>query len=222
MTRPILALLILFAFFRAAQSQSPAVSGGTATAVTFTLDFPESQPSHYAIRVPAAGAGHYESSGRLTADSEVADSFDFDFSITTETRARIFALAVKAGYFKKDLDAHKHVAFTGKKTLSYADADRTGDATYNYSSIPAVQEITALFQNLSATLEFGHRLNYDRRYQKLALDDELKRMQQMADSKMLVEVAAIQPILEEIVADPSVINVARARAQRLLSAENAR
>jgi hypothetical protein len=71
-------------------------------------------------------------------------------------------------------------------------------------------------QSLSATLEFGHRLQYDRHYQKLALEQEFKRMEQMARSDQLVEITAIRPILDQIIADPSVINVTRARAQRLL------
>jgi len=71
-------------------------------------------------------------------------------------------------------------------------------------------------QSLSSTLEFGHRLQYDRQYQKLALDDELKRMEEIARANELVEVTAIQPILDQIIADQSVINITRARAQRLL------
>ncbi len=127
-------------------------------------------------------------------------------------------MAAKAGYFQKDLDTHrKNLAFTGKKTLRYADATRTGETSYNYSENSAVGDLTSLFQNLSTTLEFGHRLDYFHRYQKLALNEELKRMQEMAQSNMLTEVIAIQPILEKIVADQSVINVARARAQRLLA-----
>jgi hypothetical protein len=154
----------------------------------------------------------------LTADSEVTDSFDFDFTISPETRSRILALAAKAGYFQKDLNSRrKNIAFTGKKTLRYTDATRTSEATYNYSENSSVDELTTLFQNLSTTLEFGHRLDYDHRYQKLALDEELKRMQEMTQGNMLSEVITIQPILEKIVADQSVINVARARAQRLLA-----
>ena len=186
--------------------------------VTFILDFPGSQPEHYLIRIPSEGAAHYESNGRLSSDSDVTDNFAYDFSISNESRAKIFALAEKAGYFQKDLDSHsKKLAFTGKKTLRYAGTANSGEETYNYSAIPAVQELTALFQNLSMTLEFGHHLDYDHRYQKLALDDELKRMQEMADSNLLAEVKAVQPVLEQIVADPSVINVARARAERLLA-----
>ncbi len=185
--------------------------------VTFTLDFPSSQPEHYSIRLQSDGSARYQSSGRLSADSDQTDSFDLGFTVTAETRGKIFALAAKAGYFQKDVDSHrKGMAFTGKKTLAYQDARRSGEATYNYSSNPAVQDLTSLMQNLSATLEFGHRLQYDHRYQKLALDEELKRMEEMARGNSLLEVAAIQPILDQIVADPSVINVTRARAQRLL------
>jgi hypothetical protein len=197
------------------QDKDPAV-------VAFTLDFPASQPQHYSIRVPSEGPAHYQSSGRLSADSDESDShdndsFDFDFTVAVETRQRIFALAAKAGYFQKDADSHrKNLAYTGKKTLVYKDARRSGESTYNYSSDPAVEELTVLMQGLAATLEFGHRLEYDRRYQKLALDEELKRMEGMALANQLADITAIQPILDGIAADPSVINVTRARAQRLL------
>jgi|SRR5208282_5728430 len=185
--------------------------------VTFTLDFPDSLPEHYSIRVPSDGSARYQSSGRLSADSDQTDSFDFAFTVAAETRQRIFELAAKAGYFQKDVELHhKGLAFTGKKTLTYQDPRRSGDASYNYSSNPAVQDLTSLFQSLSATLEFGHRLQYFHLYQKLALDEELKRMEEMARNNQLAEVTAIQPILDQIVADPSVINLTRARAQRLL------
>ncbi len=192
------------------EAQAPVV-------VAFTLDFPTSQPEHYSIRVQSDGTSRYQSSGRLSADSDATDSFDLDFTVSAETRQKIFDLAAKAGYFQKDVDSHrKKLAFTGKKTLSYKDAQRSGESTYNYSPNPAVEELTGLMQSLSATLEFGHRLQYDHHYQKLALDEELKRMEEMARRNRLIEVAAIQPILDRIVADQSVINVTRARAQRLL------
>jgi hypothetical protein len=202
--------ILLSSILAHSQTEAPAI-------VTFTLDFPASQPEHYAIRVPSDGPARYQSSGRLSADSDETDSFDFDFTIAADTRQKIFELAAKAGYFQKDVDSHhKGIAFTGKKVLTYKDARRGGESTYNYSTNPAVQELTALLQSLSATLECGHRLQYDRRYQKLALDEELKRMEALAHNNELVEVTAIQAILDQIVADPSVINVTRARAQRLL------
>jgi len=47
------------------------------------------------------------------------------------------------------------------------------------------------------------------------LDEELKRMEDMAKGNSLEEIQAIEPILRRIAADPTVINVVRARAQRL-------
>ena len=208
---------ILFFSSTLAGSQSVAPA-----AVTFTIDFPTSQPEHYSIRVQSDGLARYQSRGRRSPDSDETDSrendnFDLDFTVAAETRQRIFELAAKAGYFQKDVDSHhKDLAFTGKKTLAYQDARRSGEATYNYSLKPAVQDMTSLMQSLSATLEFGHRLQYDHQYQKLALDEELKRMENLARNNELIEVAAIQPILDQIIADQSVINVTRARAQRLL------
>jgi hypothetical protein len=215
-----------------------------AATVTFNLDFPNSQPEHYSIVLKSDGPGHYQSTSRLPAappdsrdtdsDSDSADpkaagsssassnndDFDLDFTVAAPTRQKIFGLAAKAGYFQKDVDSHhKGLAFTGKKTLGYKDAERSGESSYNYSSNPAVQELTTLMQGLSATLEFGRRLQYDLRYQKLALDEELKGMEEMSRSHQLVEVAAIQPVLDRIIADSSVLNVTRARAQRLLQGE---
>ena len=210
-------------------SSTPACSQAEAPAVVnFSLDFPASQPKHYSIRVQSDGSARYQSSGSLPADSDETnsrdndndngnDSFDLDFTLAVGTRQKIFQLAAKAGYFQKDVDSHhKNLAFTGKKTLGYKDARRSGESTYNYSTNPAVQDLTVLMQSLSSTLEFGHRLQYDHHFQKLALDEELKNMEELARANQLIGVTAIQPILDQIIADPSVINITRARAQRLL------
>jgi hypothetical protein len=82
--------------------------------------------------------------------------------------------------------------------------------------MPAVQQITQLFQSLSTTLEFGRRLEYFHRYQKLALDEELKRMDDADSRSDLEEMEAVVPILQRIVTDTSVINPVRARAQRMI------
>ena len=184
--------------------------------VTFTLDFPGSEPSHYVIAVSSDGHSTYESDGKLSPDSE-ADPFHLDFSVSPDTSGTIFDLARKAHYFQGQIDSNKkRLASTGVKTLTYKDARQSGTGTYNYSLLPAVQQITQLFQNLSTTLEFGRRLQYYHHYQKLALDEELKRMEQMANENELAELPAVVPILQQIANDSSVINPVRARALRLI------
>lgn len=212
-----IALLALAALARA---QGPP----TAT-VSFTFDFPGSDPAHYVISANADGSGSYVSSGKAASSSDDAsdNSFRRDFTLSSETATQIFNLAKTARYFEGALDSKKKgLASTGAKTLAYKNGDKTTQATYNYSLIPAVQQLTTIFQNLSATLEFGQRLEFDLHYQKLAVDEDLKQMEDAVNAGQLGEVATIAPILQKIVQDPTVVNVARARAQRLLEVKPGR
>lgn len=192
-------------------------SAADSATVTFSLDFPNSSPEHYSIAVQSDGHGHYESSGKLSADSDVRDSYATDFTFSEPTRARIFELAAQAHYFSGKVDSgNKKLAFTGAKKLVYKDGQRDSSADFNYSQQPAVQQVTTLFQSVSATMEFGRRLTYFHRYQKLALDDELKRMEDEAKRGQLVEVQAVSAVLQQIYEDASVMNVVRARARRII------
>ena len=185
--------------------------------VTFSLDFPGSDPEHYSISVQSDGRARYECSAPISADSEDRENYQTEFSLSDATRTRIFDLAAQAKYFSGKIDSGKQkLANTGAKKLAYKDGQRDFAAAYNYSPLPTVQQLTTLFQSISATLEFGRRLDHLHRYQKLALDDELKRMEEQARHGDLVELQAVKPILQEIYADSSVLNVVRARAQRIM------
>jgi len=194
----------------------PARAGAPAT-VTFSLDFPNSEPEHYSIAVQSDGHAHYECTARISEDSDDREDYQTDFVFTDAARARIFNLAAEAHYFSGKIDSgNKKLAFTGSKKLTYRDDQRNFVANYNFSPQPAVQQLTALFQNVAATLEFGRRLAHYHRYQKLALDDELKHMEDQARHGELAELQAVSSVLQEIFDDPSVINVVRARAQRIM------
>lgn len=185
--------------------------------ITFTLDFPNSAPEHYSIEVQADGNAKYESSGKISQDSDERDSYQAEFRFSDPTRARIFQLAGQAHYFSGKVDSgNKKLAFTGAKKLAYNDGQRNTSAEYNYSSVPPVQQLTTLFQSVSATLEYGRRLTYFHHYQKLALDDELKQMEDQARRGELSELQAVKPVLQKIYDDSSVINGARARALRIM------
>jgi len=214
-----LAILALFLSLSAALlAQQPA---NPAPTITFSLDFPQSIPDHYVLTVSSDRHASYESTGKLTPQADPGDPFRHEFTMSAETCKRIFDLAAKAKYFEGQVDSgNKKLASTGVKILTYADGARKTEATYNYSPNPAVQQITTIFQSISSTLEFGHRLEFYHHHQKLALEEELKRMEEMAHAKSLEEVQALAPILQSIIADHSVLNVTRARAQRLLNGAN--
>lgn len=199
-------------FWVVAYGQQPAPS------VSFTLDFPGANPGHYEIVIANDGHGSYSSNGKVDEKSDPADPAPLQFVVSENIRGQVFDLAKRAHYFTGKVDSgHTNIANTGAKTLAYKDASHNSHATYNYSQLPSVEQLTAIFQNLSNTMEFGRRLGYFHKYEKLALDDELKRMEEMQRESELADVEAIAPVLNDIANDSSVMNVSRARALRLLA-----
>jgi hypothetical protein len=189
--------------------------------IKFSLNFPGSDPERYSIVVQSDGSAAYECAGKISKDSDDTETYQAAFKFSDANRSRIFDLAAQAHYFSGKLDSGKRVAFTGTKKLAYKDSQHDSEATYNFSSSPAVQQLTELFQSVEATLDFGRRLEYFHRYQKLGLDDELKRMEDEAKRGDLSEIQAVKPILQSIFDDASVMNVVRARAQRVMEMGNA-
>jgi hypothetical protein len=198
-----------------------AVHAADHASVKFSLDFPGSNPEHYSISVQSDGSAAYECTGKISNDSDDTESYQATFKFSDADRTRIFDLAAQAHYFSGKLDSGKKLAFTGTKKLAYKDAQHDSEQAYNFSTSQPVQQLTTLFQSVSATLEFGRRLEYFHRYQKLALDDELKRMEDEARRGDLAEIQAVKPVLQAIYDDQSVINVVRARAQRIMEMSNA-
>lgn len=191
-----------------------------AAKVTFTMDFPQSNPQHYSIAVDAAGHVHYECTGKVVEDSE-DQTYQADFDISPASREKIFERAKQAHYFAGNIDSgNKKLAFTGTKILSYQDSGHSNTEQYNYSNLAPVQQLTTLFQSMAETLEYGRRLTYFHHYQKLALDEELKRMEAQAKNNELSEIQGVAPVLQEILDDTSVINGVRARAQELIQMAN--
>lgn len=196
---------------------SATLLAGDAATISFSLDFPASDPAHYSISVNSDGHARYECLVRTSPDSDERETYQADFDVTPATRAQIFELAAQAHYFSSKVDSgNRKLAFTGSKKLVYQNGSDAHVAEFNYSNLPAVQKLTEHFQGLASTLEYGRRLVYYHRYQKLALDDELKRMEEQAKNNELSELQAVQPVLQQLVDDPSVMNVVRARAQRLI------
>jgi len=208
---PVLTWLILCCVVSAYSQQT------VVPTVSFTFDFPGSDPDHYVISVSEDGSASYDSDSKLSPESTAGDSFHSDFTASPAARARVFDLAKRAHDFEGQIDSKsKNLAFTGTKILTFKDAQKSTRASYNYSPVPPVQELTAFFQALSNTLEFGHRLDYCLRYQKLALDEELRKMEEFSNNGGLEEISSVAPVLQKIADDPAVIKVVRARAQRML------
>jgi hypothetical protein len=181
-------------------------------------------PSHDPAEQGSAnhGSTDHDAAGHDGADGDATESYETDFVAASATASQMFELAKQAHYFSGKVDSgNKHLAFTGAKTIRYDAPGQSTEASYNYSSVSAVTNLTVIFQDMSGALEFGRRLEHDFRFQKLALDDVLKQLEQEVNEGHLKQTFVIAPILQKIADDPATINVSRARAQKILAKASA-
>ncbi len=218
------AVLSLLAACAALHAQAPQLEANkprrpAAATVTFTFNWSSVEPHRYVISVDSSGSAVYQS---WTADPEAeqsgaGDPYMLKFATSAAARERIFTLAGQLNYFNGDYEYHKRrVAWTGEKTLAYADADKQYVTRYNWSEDAGIGELTALFQGISATIECGRRLERLHRFDRLGLDEELKNLERLTAEHQAAELQLIAPILQQLTEDPAVLNIARQRARHIL------
>jgi len=207
------------------------------TSVTFKFSWKVAHPSDYLIVIHRNGEAEYvsddkglsppqernspvESNAEQSLQSQDAaskDAFHKRFQASDALRDKVFGLAEKTQFFDGQFDFTKHpIAQTGQKSLSYADSSKHNSTTYNYSEDPSIQELTELFQGISTTIEGGRKLEFDRRFDKLSLDQDLKGLEELSTQGHLQEVQVIAAILQRLATDRTVLHIAQQRAQRIL------
>lgn len=216
-----LSILLLIAFASVMLSQTPEQQFHPRVAtVTFDLIWEQAVPQEYTIRTQADGPSTYIARNPLKPvqpGEEKEPDYTLDFTMSAANQHKIFKLARQANYFNGDFEYKAHaVANTGRKTLTYADETRHFQTAYNHSENKAIQELTSLFQGISSTIEFGRKLEFKHKYDRLGLESELKAMEEAADANNLAEIQVVAPTLKSIADDTAVLNIARQRATRLL------
>lgn len=232
-----LRLVLAFLFWT---TSSTLVAQHDAT-ISFQQIWKEAQPAEFSIVVHQNGQVEYTSVDKdLTSpqqrnapvesnaeqstqaqDAASQDAFQKQFQASQGLWEKLSQLAKQANFFDGQFDFTKHaIAQTGKKTLSYSDVGRHTSTTYNYSEDPSIQELTAVFQGISSTIEGGRRLEFDRRFDKLSLDQDLKGLEDMSNNGRLEQVQAIAPLLQRLATDRTVLHIAQQRAQRILKKAN--
>ena len=214
-------LAALFLCVSAMSAQAPAPSpvayAPVLPAVTFAFDNPQINPTHYEITIDSQGKAVYRSRYNEEIGTVYGDA-DREFSVAPATKERIFALANAANQFEGDFQFKKHrIAFTGDRTLTYSAADAKHTTSFTWSETPSIQELSSLLEGISATLEAEPRLRHLRRFDRLGLNEQLAKLEKLAQGGWLREAQLLAPVLKELAGDSSVMNIARQRAQRLLA-----
>jgi len=219
LSRPV-ALLTFFLLALSVQAQQPAAPPNTPT-VTFKFSWDEGRPwADYTFTVGENGATHFSGTGNAE-ENGADDHFEQDFTMSEGSLQRIFGAAKATDYFHGEFEAkQKNIAKTGVKTLQYHSPTIHGSTTYNYSPNPNIQQLTKLFQATALTLDYGRKLAFGYRFDKLGMDKRLEELTNLHANGLADEMQAIAPILRKIADDSGVMNIARTQARQLLKSAN--
>ena len=212
-----LAAILLCLLASSASAQPAAAPTAEQTSVWFNFVWDVGIPwQSYSFQVQADGKVHFDGKPSPARGGDT-DPVQQDLTISEANRQKIFEAARRLNYFQGDLDSHlKHIAQTGTKTLMYKSAQVRGSSTYNYSQNPDVQQLTQLFLGLASTLDFGRKLAWNYRFDKLGMNQTLTELQELQASHQVEELSVLEPILRKIANDPNLMHISRESAEHLL------
>ena len=189
--------------------------------VVFKFTWDKGLPwSDYTFTVNESGATHFKGTGN-PSESGDNDTFEQDFAMSEADLQQIFQAAKATDYFQGQFETKtKNVAKTGLKTLAFHGPSLDTSTTYNYSPNPSIQQLTKLFQSIATTIDYGRKLSFQYRFDKLGMDSRLKELVDLHASGMAEEIQVIEPILRKIADDDGVMHLARLQARQLLKSTN--
>lgn len=194
--------LFLMLAAQGAQMDSP-------PSITFTKEFPGSQPAYYSITVSENGEALYR-----TAPGEAP----LEFKVSPDSARQIFTLARKLNLFREaNLESKRRVAQMGKKTFTFHSGAERYEVSFNHTEIPDALALTSLFERLSQTRQHWLRLEYLLRFDRLGIVKELLQLESNLDQGRLLEPALLLPVLEKIRSNNSLVTVAQARAAQIVA-----
>jgi hypothetical protein len=208
----------LIACSTSAVGQNPQLqtrNGGRFPTVVFSSVLWNANPTAYSIAVDATGTATYQS----TQDSmeRTGVPYTIEFQTSDATRRITFNIARELNLFSGEFPVSLGSPQTSPvRTLTYHDITFNSHITYTDSTDSQIQELTSVFEEISATFEFARRLGYLHQHDKERLEPELTRMQASAERHMLRELQAVAPALKSIALDNSLTESVRKEAEAIL------
>ncbi|MGH9782848.1 MAG: hypothetical protein ACRD88_01575, partial [Terriglobia bacterium] len=201
-------LLVCFACLGIA-APAPQESSSSSPTVAFLKEFPGSVPPYYSVAVQESGEAVYR--------TDPADEAPIEFRLPAEVAGEIFSLARKLGPLRgATLESKRRVANMGRKTLEYRSGDEHSTASFNHTEVPEALALVGLFERISQTQQHAIRLQYLIQFDRLGIVKALLQLEMDLDNGRLVAPSLLVPILEQIVRDRAVVQLAKGRATQIL------
>jgi hypothetical protein len=182
--------------------------GAQVPTLTFTKEFPRSQPPYLSVVITKAGALEYKEA--------VNDELPVKAQMTQGDAAALFDLAQQLDFFRTPLESGLKVANTGKKTFRYDDGTgKTSEAVFNYSTNVLAQQLLNHFEQIAESERAYIDLERTARFDKLGVNDALAEIEALWLKKELAAPLQFVPLLNRVANHESYMHLARERAARL-------
>ena len=201
-------LLVFFSCLGIAASAQEAGAPSVPT-VVFSKEFPGSVPPYYSVTVRESGEAVYR--------AEPNDEAPIEFRLPVEVADEIFSLARKLGPLQgATLESKRRVANLGRKTVEFRSGADRSTASFNHTEVPEALALVGLFERISETQQHMLRLQYLIQFDRLGIVKALLQLESDLDKGRLIAPARLVPILERIVRDRAVVQLAKGRATQIL------
>jgi len=198
-----------------AQARAAAASASSAQTakVTFRRVFQGSSPEYIELCIwDDAKSATYEI--RQMED----DPGSAPFEVGEAVRTKIFGLTAQLHNFQgQDLDVHRKIANLGEKTFRWEQGGVWHETKFNYTLNPAAAQLLQIFEGLARQQEHFELITRRMKYDRLGIYDALLQFESDLNRGLLPEPQRLVPLLEQIANDPKYVDVARKRAQFLIS-----
>jgi hypothetical protein len=210
------AFFVCLASLFAQNPQLQTKNGRRFPTVIFNSVFWNANPPSYSIALDSTGAATYQS----TPDSaeRAGVPYMIEFQSSDATRRVTFNVVRQLNFLNGDFPASPGSPEKNPvRTLAYHDITFNNQITYSESTDSNIQELTSVFEEISMTFEFAHRLAYLHQHDRSGLESELVRMQTSAEHHLLRELQAVTPALRSIASDASLSESVRKHAEAILA-----
>jgi len=196
-----------------ASASKPAKVSSQAAKVTFRRIFQGSAPEYIELCI-------WDDAKNATYEIRQMDDDpgSAPFEVGDALRTKIFGLTAQLHNFQGlDLDVHRKIANLGEKTFRWEQAGVSHETKFNYTLNPAAAQLLQIFEGLARQQEHYELITRRMRYDRLGIYDALLQFESDLNRGLLPEPQRLVPLLEQITSDAKYVDVARKRAQLLIS-----
>ena len=213
--------LVALLFCLSAPAQQPTTPLSAAidqASVEFNFEWNQGLPwQSYSIQVQADGKTHFAGTPNPSQDGD-SDPVQQDFIMSEANRQKTFDSCQEAELLSRETSIRTSSTLRKPAARRWCTSQLRSRvrAPTTTRRIADVQQLTQLFLGLATTLDYGRKLAFQYRFDKLGMDQLLREFEEQQASHQVEELSAIEPILRKIANDSNLMHITRQSAQHLL------